>query len=61
MNNVRRTASVVSNDPVQLLVIGKEVESYYKITVTQKKNLILVNKDQWLEKESRFSLFLVGL
>lgn len=61
MNNVRRTASVVSNDPVQLLVIGKEVESYYKITVTQKKNLILVNKDQWWEKESRFSLFLVGL
>lgn len=47
MKNVRRTASVVSNDPVQLLVIGKEVESYYKITVTQKKNLILVNKDQW--------------
>lgn len=40
MNNVRRTASVVSNDPVQLLVIGNEVESYYKITVTQKKNLI---------------------
>lgn len=47
MNNVRRTASVVSNDPVQLLVIGKEVESYYKITVTQKKKPYLVNKDQW--------------
>ena len=25
LNNCRRTASIVSNDPVQLLVIGKEV------------------------------------
>lgn len=36
MNNVRRTASVVSNDPVQLLVIGKE--DYKRIFMGQTKS-----------------------
>lgn len=58
MNNVRRTASVVSNDPVQLLVIGKEVESYYKITVTQKKTLFQLTKINGRKKKVGFRCFL---